>query len=384
MVRLDLFVFGYFKISVEGKDIAKASNILLRAGIGAKIDSHGVFLISYRKRARIEKLFLGKVDYRISNPCGIVGFFLKNKYRFGVYLAFLFVSILFAIGSDTVWDVRVEGVEQGEEAEITEHLCRAGLSIGKRWSKIDKSQIEINALCSSDLIGWINVNRRGTVAYVSVGRKILYDEEQVPSGYASIVAARDCVIEEIIVESGYPTVKKGESVRAGQVLISGIIPQELGGGFCYAKGSVKGRYADSVSVSAERKIEVKSSDEPFLSRADIIFFGKELNIFKNYRQSVQEYDIIEKTEEITLGKRLPIAIRKTYLQPYQHTYVTLGDEQLVSSCAQSFKEEINRFLSDKEAKSMSVSAEFYDGGYRMRCDMIVCAEVTKIQEFKVE
>ena len=384
MVRLDLYVFGYFEITVNSEDIAKGSDILLKSAIGAKIDSHGRFLISYRKKSLIESLFYGKVGYCISAPGGIVGFFLKNKHRFGVYVGLIVVLGLFIIGSDTVWDVRVEGCEEGEEAQMLEQLSAAGLCVGKRWSKIDKSQIEINALCSSDLIAWVNVNRRGTVAYVSVGRKILYNEEQSASGYASIVAGRDCVIEEIMVESGYPTVKKGESVRAGQVLISGVIPQELGGGFCYAKGIVKGRYADVVSVSVEREIKSKISDEPYLSRTAIVFFGKELNIFKSYRQSADEYDIIEKTEEITLGKRLPIAIRKTYLQPYRYDYIALSDEQLVSCCSQLLKKEINSFLADKEAKRMSVSAEFYDGGYRMRCDMVVCTEVAKIHEFEVE
>lgn len=384
MPRFDFMFFGYFTVTVETEDIAKASAILLKAGFGAKFDRFGRFSIPYGKKTHIEELFNGKIKYCFSEPRGLFGFLIKHKLRFGIYLAILLMSVVFLISSDTVWDVRIEGVESGEEAGIVKELSLAGLEVGKRWSRIDKSEIEINVLSESKDIAWVNINRRGTVAYVTVGRKITYNEQQIPSGYANIVAARDCVIEEIIVERGYPMVKKGESVRAGEVIISGVIPEELGGGFCYAYGTVTGRYSDTLSVSTDRETVEKKYSQPILCGTKLVFFGKELNIFKKYRQQSDKCDIIEKTEDITFVKRLPIAIKKNYLHPYETITATLSDDQLILSCSKKFREELNSYLSDKEAKRLSVKAELFDGGYRIDCDMVVCAEISKIQEFKVE
>ena len=384
MARLDFLLFGYYRVKIQTDDIIKASDILLKAGISTKIDSHGRFTIAYMKRSRIEELFCGKVSCSFSQPKGVLGAFIKNRYRVGVFFGILFMAFIFFFSSDLVWDVRIVGAEAGEESVILKELSEAGLSVGKRWSKIEKNKVEITAISSSDTLAWVNVNRRGTVAYVTVERKTVHQNEKEPSGYASIVALRDCVIEEIIVEKGYAMVKKGESVRAGEVLISGVIPDAAGGGFCYAEGTVKGRYPDTLTVSTDREISQKVYGKSVLHSAELIIFGKELNIFKRYGQLGDQYDIIEKTEELTLGKRLPISVNKSYLSHYTISTVILSDEQLVSYCSEKFREELNLFLSDKEAKKMSVWAEFFDGGYRMSCDMVICTEVSKIQEFKVE
>ena len=46
-------------------------------------------------------------------------------------------------------------------------------------------------------------------------------------------------------------VKVGDVVKKGDLLISGVLPLELGGGFCTAQGEVKGRVADRVEVEGK-------------------------------------------------------------------------------------------------------------------------------------
>ena len=46
---------------------------------------------------------------------------------------------------------------------------------------IDK--FEIDMLMNSDLVSWININRRGGVAYVSVADKIVYEENEETKGF---------------------------------------------------------------------------------------------------------------------------------------------------------------------------------------------------------
>ena len=384
MVRADLLLFGYFVLVIDAADRGVATDILLKAGISAAFDRKGRLVIPYHKKDNVVSLFEGEVKFSVSEPLGLYGQILKHRRRFGIFIGVLLIAVLFIISSDTVWDVRVEGAYLGNEEEIRRELSEAGLGVGKRWSKLDKNQIEINMLTSSHSVAWLNINRRGTVAYVKVSDKITYPEEEKPVGYANIVAVRDCVIEEIIVENGYPMVKKGESVRAGEILISGVIPTELGGGFCYASGQVIGRYNESLSVFVMRSVSEKVYSERTLALCKVNFFAKGINIFKKYGQPNEECDIISEREDLILGKRLPLSIDKTYFCKYETVTKELSDSELILCASEKLREALLLFLSDKEAQRMVTSGDFSEDGYEMVCDAVVSSDVTKIQEFKVE
>ena len=77
-------------------------------------------------------------------------------------------------------------------------------------------------------------------------------------------------------------------------MISGVIPQSLGGGYCYAEGSVKGRYNTEIQAHSDREI----TDRQYLSDALYTFsvkiFNFKINIFKNCGKMPANYDIISK------------------------------------------------------------------------------------------
>ena len=384
MPRLDLFLFGYFRISVDVSDKAIASDILLKHKVSAKFKKNGEFIIPYRTLEKVKEIFGEKVKYSVSEPQGFFGALVKYKKRVGIFLGIIAAVIIVGVSSDFVWDVRIDGLSEDEAGEIRRELSLAGLDVGKRWSKLDKNHIEINMLNLSTRVGWININRRGTVAYVKISEKTLYQEDDVKDGYANLVAARDCVIEDITVKSGYAMVKKGESVRAGEILISGVIPTELGGGFCYADGEVTGRYSESVSVTVSRSVYEKVYSETCLSECNINFFGKHINIFKKYGQFDREYDIIEKKEDVSFIKKLPICINKIYFSYYETKVTELSDDELILLASERLRSELLLFLKNKDARRMVTSGEFTADGYKMTCDAVVLSDIVKIQNFKVE
>ena len=384
MVRVDLLIFGYCFVTVEDKDKGVASDILLKNGIGATVDVNGTFIIPYSKRDTVVKTFGDKVSYSISSGRGLLPLLLKNRDRFGVLLGIICFAFLMLLSSDTVWDVRIEGIDRESENDVLEELSDAGLSIGKRWSKINRSQIETNLLAESEKISWININRRGNVAYVKVSDKIIWEEKEEQKSTANIVALRDCVIEEIRVENGYPMVKKGESVKAGDLLISGVIPTELGGGFCYASGVVIGTYNEKIEVVTNNVITEKEYCERSLLSVSLNVFGHKINIFKRYGHYDDMCDIIEEKKDLQLYKKLPVSISKTYVIPYKTESRELSEDECVGICSRELKEKLSVFLADKDTKRLVTKGEFLSDGYRMFCDATVSSPVGKIQEFEVE
>ena len=252
--RIDLMLFGYREVRVEKKDLKELLNILLPNGFSVKIND-AKFRISERKFKKFKNLVSEKINFSATELRGLPGALKRYKLRLGIFSALILSLLLCIISSTRVWDIRIVGSELGNEEQILAELSELGFSVGSSWHKCDKNRLEADMLYKSKYVSWININQRGTVAYVSVIDKLVFEEEE-NTAFANIVASRDCVIEEITVSCGIATVRPGQTVKKGEILISGVIPKELGGGFCRAEGVVIGRFFDAVSVNiSETKTE---------------------------------------------------------------------------------------------------------------------------------
>lgn len=96
---------------------------------------------------------------------------------------------------------------------------------------------------------WVGVRLDGVRATIEVVELVLPER---PPRAAHLVAARDGVVEDVLVFQGTPRVKRGDVVRRGQVLISGIVPGAGGEGaqLVRAQGVVRARVWYEVYATA--------------------------------------------------------------------------------------------------------------------------------------
>ena len=386
MVRIDRFLLGYIKIKIKENDISYAADCLLENNITATIGRKGEIVVSLSQAKKVKAALEGNVDFEASVPKGMGGFLINNRRRYGLICAFVSVFVLCIFLNGLVWDVRIEGVSDEVAKTLMTELFDNGLYVGADWDEINKSRVEAAVLSKSDSVSWININRRGTVAYVSALTKETHKEKEIPKGYANIVASCDCIIEEIVVRSGVSMVKVGQSVKAGDLLISGIIPSELGGGFCYADGTVRGRYSDSVFVTVSNEEEYKVYNGEFLKDVSLNIFNFSINIFKNYRNLSAKCDIIEEKSEFTLtdNKSLPISFTKTFVKEYVLQKRLLSISEMADKASLMLRDELNSFLFDKELRVITTNAAYSEEKYELYADMVLCGEVAKISGFEFE
>ena len=381
MINIDKILFGYVVIQIDERDVTTVINRMIKAGLNQKIDKKGKMQIPYRN-VRAYKGLLSGIVYTSSSVRGALGLLLRLKGRFGILCSIAVFLLVLSISFNTVWDIRIEGCTDIDSNAIISELEDAGLKVGAFWFGIDKRECENKVLLSSDNISWISINRRGTVAYVSVIERNSHTYPQAPIGYASLVADRDCIIEEITVESGYPVVKVGDTVRKGEVLISGVIPQSLGGGFCYAEGIVKGRYVSEVEVHAEKETVKKEYIGSSLYTFSVKLLGFKINIFKNYGNMPINYDIISKNKEfIFLGKKIPLSLEYEIAKEFSERTVEIGYLDMVRSAS----EELSRILSEDLAAEelLAIKTDISeDSGYSIIARLVLRAEVTKTKEFE--
>lgn len=381
MIRIDHLLFGYVTFKIAEGDIPTVAGRLMRSGISAKISASGEINVRYSMMKRFKDI-LSDVEYAVTEPKGLFGFLYKLRKRYGL-IAGVLISLALAVLSRTlVWDIRIEGVDKEAREELMTVLSESGLSVGTPWHKIDTASVETKALISSSSVAWLNVNRRGSVAYVTAVPKTVVESEDKSGVFSNIVASRDCVIEKITVKRGIATVKVGQTVKAGDVLISGVIPTELGGGVCYAEGSVIGRFSDGVTHFSSSKETERVYSDTSCVKISVKLFKNEINIFKTYRNFVGNCDIIEKKRQLTLfGVSLPITVFLTERNEYTESERIIDDGTLVKRVAGELSYKIAEMTEDMTLVSIKTDGRFCDGGYLMNAELIVSGEVAKVIEF---
>ncbi|MBQ7344262.1 MAG: sporulation protein YqfD [Clostridia bacterium] len=380
MARLDEFVFGYRRGSVEKKHVAKAANLLLKNEICSVITPEGAFRIREKDRKRFLALAKPKFRFDLGEPLGVYGFLHRSRRRYGIFAAVITLLCICLFTSGLVWDVRISGNERLSDYVIEDALIANGFEVGTPWRKVDKNALEAEILTERPDIAWISINRRGTVAYVEVieSENVGIIEQASPK-YSNIVAERDGVIEEITVKSGVAAVKVGDVVRKGDILISGVVENESGVSFCRAEGSVRAQSVLNVTSEASRKVNEKQPLKRKLAYARVVIFNFSINIFKNYGNRENSCDIIEEIREFALFDkyRLPIRLETAHSIEYGESSRIRSEDEMILVARRELDGKIYSMFKDADVISLSTSGEFGDGIYYLTSRVVYSTDIGK-------
>ena len=386
MVKIDRVIFGYRKINVNVDLLASISSILVQNRIQAEIKDSGIVFIRERDYEKFLRCCKNKIEFSASETLGWYGEFKKINHKVTVFITTLIMLFVILFSSNLVWDVRISGNSTVSDSKIVYALSDLGLEIGAFWNEIEKNKIENEFLMLLEDIGWININRRGSVAYVEVVENS-YDEftEDVSSKkYSNIVATDDCVIEEITVVKGTAIVKPGDVVKKGDLLISGVLTSDEG--LCKAEGTVKGRLTDRVVVTTERSYKIEQEKRERLYSLTLNLFNFSINIFKIYGNLAEECDIIEDVKEYSFFGmcKLPFGITREYSQRYTFTDGLYSDSEIVEITSVKLASAVHSRLISADLYKIKTYGEFTETGYKMYSDLVFCAEIGRAIEISVD
>lgn len=360
MIGIKELLFGYFYIEPAPERTAAVYDLLLNLGIGARRMKNGRIVVREKHR-KILSESLSSIDACTSEALGLPRFIIKNRKRYGVFAALIICLLLLIYAGSRVWEIRIQGVADGEQKEIISALGAQGLSAGVSFRSLDFSQIE-NALqeaCPS--VAWANIHRRGTVVYVNV---IGTQAEQMPGtiGIGNLVAEEDCVIVEVSPDSGVPCVKVGDAVRKGDLLVSAVHPD---GTLSGASGTVLGRVSGEIRAHActeETKIVSKRIKNVEVT---LNFFDFSLNIFKNYRNLPNGYDIIENKSQLRLFNRISLPISVTFRTAYllREETVHFSEAEAIRLAGVRLRVSLSELLSKGELESLRTDGAWTEDGY---------------------
>lgn len=386
------FLFGRMEFRADISDGARLLNLFREYGIIyrdlGEDDDGGVrftvgtvgafFVISLcRKRGiKIER----------TGALGVPHLIYKYRKRWGLAVGGLLAFALMLVSDDYLWDIRVDGNERVTYSYVVKALAESGFRVGERLDSLDIDRTETLVLLGSDEISWMSINMNGTVAEVQIREAAVppLNEKFRP---ANIVAARDGQIEYFELFSGEPTVKEGSVVRKGELLVSGIRDEKLGG-FTVgrAEGKVFAVTERHFRVEVPLEYEKKSATESRTVGKYVIFFSKEIKIFKSNMPKSENCDTID-TESVFRffgGARLPFGIRTEKEIAYETSTERYSDKEAMDIAYYRLSRELERELSEAQMLKKTVTAELTESAYILNCTVRCIENIGQTVEFDAE
>lgn len=138
-----------------------------------------------------------------------------------------FFLICFSL-SLRVWCIRVTGNGQVPSARIEQELAAAGVQPGVNRRDIDPQTVSQTVLLKIPELRWMSVNLRGSTAEIAVREKTQKPEIRRLTGASNIKASATGQILSMKVYAGTAAVRVGDAVTEGQLLVSGVVVDQLG------------------------------------------------------------------------------------------------------------------------------------------------------------
>ncbi len=200
--------------------------------------------INVRDYKKLPRIFKRQgVRLHIIKRQGLPFFTNKYKRRFGVFAGVLLFFLILHYLSGFVWIIDVNGNKNVRDESIIADCQKIGISQGVKKGQIDAKNKAQELLLLNDKLSWASFNIEGCVLTVDVSEIKPKDEENFLA--TNLVADSDGIIRHIDVTVGNCVVKVGDTVKKGDVLVSGIIENENGTKFVKSRGKI---IADTVNV----------------------------------------------------------------------------------------------------------------------------------------
>ena len=137
--------------------------------------------------------------------------------RKGLLTGIAIIALVLTVLSQLVLSISVRGNHNVLATEVLERAEKLGLKTWAYSKDLDLNQIAKALQEQLPDAAWIGVERNGTDVLIKISEKT---RPSIPKEAGNLVARQAGIVKEIMVIQGIPQVHEGETVRAGQVLIT--------------------------------------------------------------------------------------------------------------------------------------------------------------------
>ncbi|MFI3212107.1 MAG: sporulation protein YqfD [Eubacteriales bacterium] len=236
-------------------------------------------------------------------------FFLKNHKKRKIFLAGFPLCIFFLLSMTRfIWAIDCNGNSEVTNDVLLDFLENHKVTYGTYIPSIDTETLELELRREFPVFTWVSVTIDGTRIYIDVNENDILntsDLSQEAGDYYDIVSSTDGIITSILTRSGVPMVKVGDTVNAGDILISGSVPIYDNDGniksFQYVKadGDIYIQTEYEVAEEMQRYYQYKDYTGEEVSKGFVEIFGKKFT-WDIQQVSFPYYDIVKNKKQLQI------------------------------------------------------------------------------------
>ena len=379
--------FGYVEFSARGGFSDRFLNNAESEGINIwdvryeKGVMHGRTYIRGYRRIR-HSAYMSGMSVRVERRVGLPFFLKRYNNRWGLLAGLVVFAAMLIYFSSMIWVVEVRGNENIPYDKVLETFADLGLKSGAKKSEIVPDDLQYIAEDEIDGLSWIVVNISGSVATIELREKIDVPEIVDRDDICNVVAAADGEIISISALTGWKSVKVGDGVVRGQMLISGVSQSERGNVYYrHAMGSVIARTQRILTAEIPLRREEIVYIDDVKHRYSLEILGSKI---KFYFDSFDEnYEKNQERSALTIcGREYPFAFCSETYRMYEIREDVISIPAASASAKEEMEAMIEKLREEAEIEGIEYSLSYDDKvlTYVAKC---TCIEDIAVQK-KIE
>lgn len=271
------YLRGYVKIRVEGYSPERFLNLCC---------FHHIFIWGLVPAGNAYEMYMSLSGFRKIRPftrkthtkavilkrCGFPFFLKRYEKRKLFFISLLFCAALLKVYSLFIWDIHFEGNQKWPDETLSEFLDSKGVAPFMLKSSVSCADIVKDIRKEYNDIVWVSASIDGSRLKVQIKEnedtfkeETDVSQEEHPT---DLVAETDGVITEIVTRSGVPQVHVGDTVKAGDILVSGRIEVKND------SGEVVGYQYQKSDADVFADTQIEYSDSMPLTWQDKVYDGR--------------------------------------------------------------------------------------------------------------
>ncbi len=361
------FLFGYFKIEIEGYYVEKFINSCINNNIflwrtsrtKTTIMNANIGTDDINKAEELAKRY--QCHIKILREKGVPFILKKYKKRKLFFILLLALIVIIIALSKFVWNVEVLGNNKVDAEEIIEMAKEDGLNIGVLKSKVDSGKIINRIRMEREDIAWIGIEIKGTNAIIKIVEADEKPDVVNEDEFSNIVAKKSGVITKITATNGTAMHQVGDTVNKGDILISGWMEGKYTGKYYVnSNGEVKAKIIytqiEQINKSEDKRNQTGKSE----SKYSIKFNNFQINFYKRLSK-FKKYDTMYTTNKVKLFPNfyLPIDIIKTTNYEVNETEISYDENTAKATGEKIAQEKLDKMV---EGEVINKNTEITDKG----------------------
>ena len=279
---------------------------------------------------------------RIQAKTGIPFYWNRLWKRKGLVIGLAGCVIGLLLSQNFIWEIEIRDYDGGHQDYLMEVMEEHGIRIGAYHPALDFRTLQQEILMDLEDISWLALNRKGTVLEVEVSEKVMPPElrETHP---CNVVARRSGQITGMDVYLGREMVSVQEAVSQGDLLVSGIIEDEMGHvRQVHADARVMAKTVRTHTIRFALTQQEKELLPSGTRRTTLEILGRRIPLYFDFSLPYPADLTEQKTPLILLGTEYPVSVIQEEYQYYQtveRVYSREEGQQIIQEAFSRYEQE---------------------------------------------